>query len=362
MQQYTCWIAAVLLLAISSVAQADLPQKEYEIAQLAEGVYGFVWKDPLKDPIEGNSLFIINENDVLVVDAGLFPTSTRLMIGELKKLTPKPVRYVVNTHFHDDHNNGNFVYREFWPGVEFIAHRDTRTDIIEQVNNVRDKDIQGMLDNKEKLEGWLKTGQDDDGKQLDEARKGRVRSFIDLFTQGVKEYRTVKNAEPELTFADSMTLHRGDRVIKLLWLGRGNTRGDAIVFLPKERIAATGDLIVYPVPFGFGSYYKEWATTLSRIDSLEADILFPGHGPPLRDRTYLHQVRGVLTTLVNDVEREVASGATLEETQERVTLSEWKETLSKKDASKERAFDQFFIAPAVERAWNQAKGNPESGN
>jgi len=125
----------------------------------------------MQNPVEGNSLFIINDKDVLVVDACLFPSSTRLMIRELKQLTAKPVRYVVNTHFHDDHNNGNFVYREFWPDVEFIVHRDTRTDIIEQVINVRDKDIQGLLDSQNKYEGWLNAGHDDCGKQLGEENR-----------------------------------------------------------------------------------------------------------------------------------------------------------------------------------------------
>ncbi|HEU4366564.1 MAG TPA: MBL fold metallo-hydrolase, partial [Candidatus Krumholzibacteria bacterium] len=102
--------------------------KTYQIVKLAEGVFGFVWEDPLGDPIEGNSLFVINDDDVLVVDTGILPTTTRAMVTELEKLTDKPVRYVVNTHWHDDHVNGNQVYQDRWPGVEFISHRHTRTD------------------------------------------------------------------------------------------------------------------------------------------------------------------------------------------------------------------------------------------
>jgi glyoxylase-like metal-dependent hydrolase (beta-lactamase superfamily II) len=328
--------------------------------KLADGVYGFVWKEPLKDPIEGNSLFIINDNDVIVVDASLFPSSTRLMISELQKLTSKPVRYVINTHFHDDHVNGNFVYRELFPEVEFISHTNTRTDIIDKVNNVRDEDIKGIVESKNMYERWFKNGKDDNGKVLDEARTKRVQELIELLQQSAIEYGTVKNAPPDITFDDTLTLYRGARKIKLLWLGRGNTRGDCIISLPNERIVATGDLLVYPIPFAFGSYYKEWITTLSKLDSLDADVLFLSHGSPQHERTYLHQIQGLLQSLVEEVEKSVRSVATLEETQQRVTLSYWKEKFCMKDAKKERAFDSFFIAPAVERAYRQAKGEEEA--
>ncbi len=346
--------------SIPFVAFSTPPPKEYEITKLADGVYGFVWKEPLKDPIEGNSLFIINEEDVLVVDASLFPSSTKLMIRELKKLTSKPVRYVVNTHFHDDHVNGNFVYKEEWKQVEFISQRNTRADIIDKVHNVRDKDIKGIEESRDMYEQWLKTGKDNNGKELDEARKKRVEDMFEFLQQGVAEYNTVKDSPLDIAFSDSLILYRGDRIIKLLWLGRGNTRGDCIIHLPKERITATGDLLVYPVPFAFGSYYSEWITTLSKMDSLDSDVLFLSHGSPQHDRTYLHQVQGLLRGLVDEVGKAVASGATLEETQQRVTLADWKEKFCMKDAKKERAFDSFFLAPAVERAYRQAKGEAEA--
>ena len=357
-QRFLLGVAAVLIVSLS--AMADLPRKEYEVKKLADSVYGFIWKDLMNNPVEGNSLFVINDEDVLVVDAALFPTTTRLMIDELKKLTSKPVRYVVNTHFHDDHVNGNFVYRENWPGVEFIAHRETRTDIIELVNKARGKDLQGMVETIAMYEGWLDSGKDNTGKILDEARKGRVANALELYKQGIVEYKTVKDAPPDLTFSDSLVLHRGERVIKIMWLGLGNTRGDAIVYLPNEGIAATGDLFVYPIPFGFGSYYKDWITTLARVDSLKADVLFPGHGPEQHDRTYLHQMQDLLRGLVNQVEDAVASGATLDQTQERVTLTELKSIFTHKDEALVRSFNQNFISPAVERMWHQVKGETDT--
>lgn len=333
--------------------------KTYQIVKLAEGVFGFVWEDPLGDPIEGNSLFVINDDDVLVVDTGILPTTTRTMVAELEKLTDKPVRYVVNTHWHDDHVNGNQVYQDRWPGVEFVSHRHTRTDVIEQVIDARPKVLADMRPVLEKYRRWSDTGRDDEGKPLEDRRRRRAREIADLYAMAIPEFETLRPVPPTLTFDESLVLNRGERVIEIRWLGRGNTRGDAVVLLPKERLAATGDLAVYPIPFGIGSYYQEWIETLARVDSLDADVLFFGHGPPQRDRAFLHEVQGLLRALVEEVETAVADGATLEETQARVTLSGWKERLAKGDEERGRAFDGYFVQPAVERAWRQARGEPD---
>jgi cyclase len=350
-------LVALLLAPLAAAASgAGLPKKDFEVVRLAEGVYGFLWKDPLQDVIESNALFVIYDRDVLVVDTGTVPSTARLMAAELKRLTGRPVRYVVNTHWHDDHHGGNEVYRELWPGVEFIAHRDTREDMFAGTYAARPKDLVSLGEGAVKYARWAETGKDDDGKPLDERRRKRAAEIAALNRALAPEVAAIHNTPPDLTFEDRLVLHRGDRTIEILWLGRGNTRGDTVVFLPRERIAATGDLFVQPIPFGIGSYYEEWAATLGRLDALQADVLVPGHGYVQRDRTYLRQVEALLTALVAEVKREVAAGATLEETRERVKLADWKAKFAGDDPTRQRAFDAFFVQPAIERAWRQARG------
>ena len=243
--------------------------------------------------------------------------------------------------------------------MEFIAQKNTRDDIVAKCINVRQDDIQGLVDGLALYEGWLKTGKDSKGVALTDARRKRAEELVTMYSQSIDEYKSIKDTPPDVIFEKSLELHRGTRTIQILWLGRGNTRGDAIVLLPKERIAAIGDLVVHPIPFAFGSYYKEWIQTLASVDSLPADILVPGHGPVYRDRKYLHEVQSLLSALVTEVKAAVADGASLEETQKRVTLSDWKEKLSGDDATKASAFDYVFIAPAVERAWHQERGDPD---
>lgn len=354
-------LALFLLAGFAPAANAQkIPEKPYQIVKLAEGVFALQWQDPVQSPIEGNSLFIINDRDVVVVDAGYLPVTARRMAEALKKLTSKPVRYVVNTHWHDDHHNGNQVYRELWPAVEFIAHQDTREDMYAGTYNVRAQDAANFKEGAERYRRWVATGKDDNGKELEPRRKARAAELASLFTAMSPAIAAIRTTPPDLTFQDHLTLHRGSRTIEIRWLGRGNTRGDIVVFLPQERIVATGDLIVHPVPFAFGSYYQDWIGTLARLDSLGADVIFPGHGHVMKDRNYLHQVQDLLRAVVQQVNEQVAAGATLEETKAKVTLAEWKEKFAGTDPRLGDSFTNNFVTPAVERAWRQAKGEPDA--
>lgn len=352
-------LCLALMLAIPTVGAAQkIPEKPYEVIRLAEGVYALQWKDPVQSPVEGNSLFIINDRDVVVVDAGYLPVTARRMARALKQLTSKPVRYVINTHWHDDHHNGNQVYRELWPAVEFIAHRDTRVDMYEGTYNVRAQDVANLRSGAERYRRWASTGKDDEGKPLEPRRQARAAELAGLLAAMAPEIASVRTTPPDLTFDDQIVLHRGDRTIEIRWLGRGNTRGDVVVFLPRERIVASGDLVVQPVPFAFGSYYEDWIGTLGRLDSLEADVIVPGHGGVQRDRTYLRQVQGLLRSLVDQVKVQVDAGATLEETRAKVTLAEWRDRFAGDNPRLQESFQTNFVNPAVERAWRQAKGEP----
>lgn len=350
----------LVLLLVAGAAHAAEPKK-YEVHKLAEGVHAFVWSDALADPIESNVLIVINEEDVLVVDSCLFPSTARLVIGEIRKLTPKPVRYVVNTHWHDDHVLGNLAYREAFPAVEFIAHANTRTDVAEQVYAAQPKLIERYRDDIVRIRRALETGKTSRGETVTEERRKLYESYIPLLQRFLDEIGPV-NARPmlpDVTFDDHLTIHRGARTIELRYLGRGNTRGDVVVWLPKEKILATGDLVVNPIPFGIGSYYREWIATLGTLRDIPAEAIFLSHGPVQHDRVYLDTVRALVQSLVSEVEAEVKRGATLEEVQKKVTLAEWKTKLAGDDQDKQRAFDAFFVTPAVERTYRQEKGEGE---
>src|ERR1700687_2655964 len=107
--------------AAPSIAEAD-----FDVQKIGEGVFAAIRREPPGFAVDANVVFIIHDEDAIVVDTNVAPSSAKQLLGALRKLTTKPVKYVVNTHWHDDHISGNQIYREAFPGVEFIAHAKTR--------------------------------------------------------------------------------------------------------------------------------------------------------------------------------------------------------------------------------------------
>ena len=353
-------LTLVALLTAVSTVSAEPPGRKHDVVKLADGVYGFMWKDPLSSP-EPNVLIIINDSDVVVVDAEMLPSSARTVVREIKRLTAKPVSIVVNTHWHDDHVFGNMVFRETWPGVRFAAHENTRTDAARRAFGEIPKDIENNAKLLTQCREMLKTGKRADGTTISPAGIARLRDYVIPELEAyAREAPTIRTVLPDLTFTDSLTLHRGSRAIELHYLGLGNTRGDVVAYLPHEKILATGDLVVWPTPFGIGSYYADWVATLERLSRIEATTIFLGHGVIQHDESYVLMVRDLLSDLVSRVGEAVAQGKTVEEAQQEVTLEDWRQKFAGDDLLKQRGFDAFFVQPAVPRAYHQAKGEPDS--
>src|SRR5512133_2657489 len=117
-------LVSFLIIILSAGVFAGSPA--FKIVKVAEGVYAAIRTEPPGLTVNANIVFIINDDDVVVVDTTLTPGTARETIAALRPLTKKPVKYVINTHWHDDHIMGNAAYREAYPGVEFIAHVETR--------------------------------------------------------------------------------------------------------------------------------------------------------------------------------------------------------------------------------------------
>src|ERR1043166_7960439 len=116
-------LAALLLFAVTA-----RPEALFDIKPLADGVWAAIAKPAYK--VNCNAAIILLGDSVLVVDTHSKPSAARALIEQIKKLTDKPVRYVVNTHFHWDHYQGNQAYPSSWPvGVEIISSEMTRFNI-----------------------------------------------------------------------------------------------------------------------------------------------------------------------------------------------------------------------------------------
>ena len=105
------------------------------------------------------------------------------------------------------------------------------------------------------------------------------------------EKSRVRHTLPNVTFTDRMDVTMGERRIQILSYGRAVTPGDTFLYLPDERVLATGDLLVNPISFALSCYPTEWLAVLEKLDALDAAVIVPGHGLPLRDKALLRATR-----------------------------------------------------------------------
>src|SRR5882724_2658088 len=122
------WVAVVLLISFPCLSSPCLAEDLFDIKPVADGVYAAIAKPAYK--VNCNAAIILLDDSVLVVDTHSKPSAARGLIAQIKQLTDKPVKYVVNTHFHWDHYQGNQAYPSSWPaGVEIISSEMTRFNI-----------------------------------------------------------------------------------------------------------------------------------------------------------------------------------------------------------------------------------------
>jgi cyclase len=349
-------LAAALALG-ATTARGEFPgARAYQTVEVGPGVYAFVSPETNGPIPSGNVVAVIGDDGVLVVDSGRFPTLARRMVAEIRRKTDKPVRYLVHTHWHLDHIAADGVFREAFPEMTVVATAFTRRKMVEKQVPYLAELVKTDAGYVQYLEQALAGGTRSDGSPMPEDLKrylaGQVRD-VELESAELAGARVVA---PGLTFEKEVRVHLGAREVRVLFLGEGNTEGDAVVVVPDAKVVATGDLIVAPIPYGYGCHPAAWIRTLAALSALDAVAIVPGHGPVQRDWSYAKKVSGLLEAIEEQVGAEVARGATLAQVQERVDLGSFRKSFAGDSFERGAAFDDFFVRSAVDRAYQEAKG------
>ena len=325
------------------------------VTPLGSNVYAAIRSEPLGLAVNANSLFIVTDDHVVVVDAQFTRQATLENLAALRRITSRPVRYVINTHWHDDHVAGNQVYRDTFPDVRFIAHRDTRTDLIERGRPNRKGQVEFAPAALDRFERLLGMGLGADSTASTDAERASLSSAVRIMRQYVVENAAYREVLPDSVFDRRLTLASGGRTIDVRWFGRANTRGDAVIHLPNEGIVATGDLLVAPIPFAFGSYPTEWIAVLDSVEALRPRIIVPGHGPVMRDLDYLDRVQHMLTVARDETRAAVANGVSADSALAVVRLDSLRTEVAGDEKQMRVMFASFFRRPIVSRAYEEAK-------
>jgi len=169
-------------------------------------------------------------------------------------------------------------------------------------------------------------------------------------------------ALPTETFADQLMVDDPLTPVQALYLGRANTRGDAIVWLPKQKVMISGDAVVAPTPYGFSDLMQPWLATLDRMEKYDFKILIPGHGRVQRDRSYLATLRWSMGDIKRQAEALAKSSATPEQAAKKFDRMEQQRRFGANDAWTKRWLDGYWLDGMFEVAFKQARGLPvESG-
>jgi len=276
------------------------------VTKLADGVYDIQHKDAPDHFPQGNSVVIIGGDGVLVVDSCYLPSSAREDITQIRQWTNKPVRYLLNTHWHNDHNQGNAAYAEAFPGLAIISQTETAKLMALRVPTYAAEYPHRM----EKFQHQLDTGMDPNGKPLTEDQKQDLKNAVaggraasDAISA---EFANLNFRGPNVTFDHELDLNLGNREVQLKFLGRGNTVGDAIAYLPKEKIVIAGDLVDSPVPYLSGGFPTEEVATLKRLEAMDFDTLVPGHGGVLKGKAFVQQEIDLIDAVIKAMNQEIA--------------------------------------------------------
>jgi glyoxylase-like metal-dependent hydrolase (beta-lactamase superfamily II) len=327
------------------------------VERVADGVYAVLRTDPPGLMFEANGVFVLGDDGVAVVDGGSNPASARAMLATLRRLTPLPVRYVIDTHWHDDHVLGNRIWRDAFPDAEVVAHATTAEDM--RTDGATNRRL--MIENGPRLvaaiRAHLAKGQAPDGAALTDEERASHESTVALAEHHLSQATEFASVPPTRTVRDTLTLRLGTRTLVLRHLGRAHTRGDVVVQLPREGVVLAGDLVAWPVPLvGSTSFPLDYGATLERLIALRPARIVPGHGPVLDGDAYPRLLVRLLAAIADGTRAAVARGETLEQARASVKLDAFRRELAGDSRVRGLLFDTYVAGPAVTRAYVAARG------
>ena len=312
-------IGAMFVVAIA--AQSRQPAgtahngKAFKFNKVREGIYHAVGTGSLA--VVGNSSFIVNDNDVIVVDDHVSPAAAWVLLEEIKEVTNKPVTTVINTHFHFDHAHGNQI---FAPNVQIIGHEFTRRMLLS--NSIGMPLYQNYVTG---LPGQIDGLRKRIASEADAAAKAKLQTQLQVAENNLASQKELKPTPPNVTLATQMTLYRGSREIQIRFLGRGHTAGDVVVLLPNEKVVMTGDFLTSGLSNMSDSYPEEWVTSLDALKKLDFDAVLPGHGDAFTDKTKIDYFQAYLRDVWSEVSRLKKEGVSAEEAAKRADLTKHKD-------------------------------------
>jgi glyoxylase-like metal-dependent hydrolase (beta-lactamase superfamily II) len=356
-------LAALTLTPSSSLAmQADPAAPAiapFVARQLAPGIHLLGTPTDYAGPAISNISIIEQSDGLVVIDSGATLAHGNAVVAYVRSISRKPVKALLFTHWHNDHPFGAAAIRAAWPRVRIISTPATRAGLLGPAATsigLRPSDYF-------ETEMWNQAYQSINqvrtlrAASTDVAQQRRYDRYVENLREFARGFRGTFIVPPTETFTNERLIDDAERPVRLMHLGRANTDGDAIAWLPRQRMVMTGDVVVWPSPFGFFSYPESWIGVLQRLKAMDYALLVPGHGEPQADTAYIDRLIATITDIRAQVGPLARQGLSLEETRARVNfasaLEQWGTT------PRLRAmFEGYWLTPMVENAWREGRGDP----
>ena len=351
-------IVGICLLAVVAVPIAAAGQQRPAPKQIrvADGIYLFQTAPYGDVGMDGNSVAILSDDGVLVFDSNGTPSASAAILAEIKKLTDKPVKYLVNSHWHWDHWYGAETYLKAFPDIRIITHEKTRQMMMGPALEFNrpglETQLPGYIASLEKRVATAEASspQAPNLPRLKQALED-ARFFLD-------QKKNTRHKFANLTFTNQLTLYMGKREIRVLNYGRAVTPGDAFLYLPNERILITGDVLINPISFALSSYPTEWLKALEGIDALDASIIVPGHGDSLTDKALLHATMGLFREVLRQGKEAKAKGLDVDAARDAIlpSLAEYQATITKGNTALDMPFKIQLVDWYLHRVYDELNG------
>jgi glyoxylase-like metal-dependent hydrolase (beta-lactamase superfamily II) len=312
-------LLCVLLIPVQSLAQDRVVESDtHRFIEVADGVWFATGTGSIYTM--SNAMVLVGEFDTLVVDSHVTPAAARALLDSLQVITDKPVRYLVNSHYHFDHAHGN---QAFPAGIEIIGHEFTRAKLSGDIGNVLTENTFKSFS--DPVPATVATLERQAAAESEPARKAELTERHRVQLEYMNAIAEVQPTPPNITLETKMTLFQvvanGSREIQLRHFGRAHTGGDVVIYLPQEKVVFTGDMMLPGLAYMGDGHVDEWPASLEGLKTLDFDTWLPGHGPVMRTRDPIDNFQAYLRDLWDKASALHRRGVSAEEAAQQLDMT-----------------------------------------
>lgn len=311
--------AIVFVLAMNIASAQDIIETDtHRFVEVKDGIWLVTGTGSIYTM--SNAMVLVGEFDTLVVDSHVTAAAAQSLLDSIPAITDKPVRYLVNSHYHFDHAHGNQAFPD---GIEIIGHEFTRAKLNGDAGNVlEERTFRSFSDPVPSLVASLEQQVADES---DSARRAELEERLRVQRDYMNAIPKVRPTPPNITLESKMTLFQvvesGSREIQLLHFGRAHTGGDVVIFLPQEKVVFTGDMMLPGLSYMGDGHVDEWPEALEGLKSLDFEFWLPGHGPVMRSKRPIETFQDYLRDLWVKTSAMHSNGVNWEEAAEQIDMT-----------------------------------------